>query len=254
MSVYSGPADWWTDGTDRGRSYIATKGIVQNGLVLNLDAGASTSYAGSGTTWSDLSGNENNGTLTNGVAYNSTGTMVFDGVNDYAILPLNFINYPTLNTFTISLWYNSTQTNGGTIFAQQSSNLPDNPGGWVPVVYLQSNGLIRVEPFWTGASSNAILSSSSLNNGVWYNIVTTFNGSLNQLFVNGIYNSQRTGLTLASYTSTYYYIIGAGSAAGRSLGTNYFNGSISTFNFYNRVLSDSEIRQNFNALRGRYGI
>ncbi len=78
MSVYSGPADWWTDGTNSGRTHAATKGIVQSGLVLNLDAGVSSSYPGSGTTWFDLSGNSNNGAI-NGPTFNANGSLVFAG-------------------------------------------------------------------------------------------------------------------------------------------------------------------------------
>ena len=60
--------------------------IVNNGLILALDAADNNSYSGSGTTWSDLSGNNNTGTLTNGPTFGSTngGTIVFDGTNDYA--------------------------------------------------------------------------------------------------------------------------------------------------------------------------
>ena len=70
------------------RSYVAPVSlstIITTGLVLNLDAGNTASYSGTGTTWTDLSGNGNNGTLTNGTSYSSTngGVMVFDGVNDY---------------------------------------------------------------------------------------------------------------------------------------------------------------------------
>ena len=256
MSVFAGPADWWTDSTDAGRTHIATKGIVQSGLVLNLDAGVSSSYSGSGTTWTDLSGNGNNGTLTNGPTFSSGngGSLVFDGVNDNILLPTNFFSFPSLNTFTISLWFKSSQTSGGTLFGQQNSNNPSSAGGWVPVIYLRSDGLIRAEPFWTGSSSNFILSSSSLNNSVWHNIITTFNAGTNQLYVNGVYNSQQTGKNLTSFTRPYYYIIGAGVADSRSLGTNYFTGNISNFYFYNRALTASEIQQNYQALRSRYGI
>jgi hypothetical protein len=60
--------------------------LVQNGLVLALDAADKNSYRGTGTTWSDLSGNNNTGTLTNGPTFNggNGGSIVFDGVDDYA--------------------------------------------------------------------------------------------------------------------------------------------------------------------------
>ena len=59
MGAFAGPAEWWTDGTSDGRNHIATKGIVQSGLVVNLDAGTLASYPGSGSTWTNLSGISN---------------------------------------------------------------------------------------------------------------------------------------------------------------------------------------------------
>ena len=232
-------------------------GIVRSGLVLYLDAANKKSYPGTGTTWTDMSGSGNNTTLVNGVGYTTTnkGTMTFDGVNDHSFPPTNFFPYSASSAFTINLWFKSTQTTGGTIFAQQSVNTPDSASSFVPVIYLRSNGTLRIEPFWTGSTTNVISSTNALNNGTWQNATITFGSNTNQLYVNGIFNSQRTGLTLASYTTIYYYIIGAGfMSSGREIGTNYFNGSISNFSFYNRVLSNLEIQKNFNTLRGRYGI
>ena len=65
MGAYAGVESTWASQTNTGRTHIATKGIVQSGLVLNLDAGVSSSYPGTGTTWTDLSCNWNNGTQTN---------------------------------------------------------------------------------------------------------------------------------------------------------------------------------------------
>jgi len=233
-----------------------TGNIVRDGLVLLLDAAKKDSYLGSGTVWNDISGNRNNGTLTNGPTFNNSnnGSIVFDGGDDYNLLPINFISYPSLTTFTISLWFKSAQSTGGTLFAQQDSLDISATAGYVPVVYLRSDGLLRVEPFWTNSVNNNILSTTSLNDNVWHNVTTTYNSGVNQLYIDGEYVTQRTGLSLFSYTTNYYYFIGAGRAAGRSLGTNYFSGNISAFCFYNKALSAAEVSQNFNALRGRYGI
>lgn len=229
--------------------------IIEDGLVLCLDAANPRSYPGSGTTWTDLSG-INNGILTNGPTFNSFngGSIVFDGSNDHVLLPSNFFSFPSLNTFTINLWFKSSQTSGGTLFGQQDTTNPSSATGWVPVIYLQTNGLIRIEPFWTGSVSNAILSSSTLNDNIWHNITTTFNAGTNQLYVDGNYVTQQTGRTLTSFTTTYYYIIGAGYAFSRSLGTNYFSGNISNFSFYNRALTAAEVQQNYSALRGRFNL
>ena len=79
--------------------------IVTNGLVLCLDAGNQLSYPGTGTTWNDLSRNGNDGTLTNGPVFNSGGSMVFDGVNDYIAISdsLQQLQFST-GAFTLSAW------------------------------------------------------------------------------------------------------------------------------------------------------
>ena len=255
VSVFSGPERNVSLQTTSGRS-LYSLGVVQDGLILNLDASKFYSYPRSGNIWTDLSGNGNTGTLKNGPTYDSAngGSFSFDGSNDHTLLPLNFFPYPSLTAFTISIWFKSSQANGGTLFGQQNTDNPSSASGFVPVIYLRSDGFIRIEPFWTGNNTNFILSSSTLNNNNWHNVITTFNSGTNQLYVNGVYNTQQTGKTLATFTDTYNYIVGAGVAIERSLGTNYFSGNISNFNFYNRALTATEITQNFNALKGRFGL
>jgi len=178
----------------------------------------------------------------------------FDGTDDYITLPTNFFSFPSQTTFTISLWFKSSQTTGGTLFGQTNNSNPITASGYVPVIYLKTDGSIRIEPFWTGNTGNSIESSSGLNDNNWHNIITTFNSGTNQLYIDGSYVSQRTGLNLVSFTSTYYYFIGVGREGTRNLGTDVFSGNISNFSFYNKALSGAEVEQNYNALRGRYGI
>ena len=150
------------------------------------------------------------------------------------------------------MWFKSTQSNGGTILGQQDTSNPLSATGYVPAIYLKSDGKIRVEGFWTGSISNSITSTGSCNNNNWYQVTYTYGSGTGSLYINGVLNGTISGLTQTSYTSTYYYIIGGGYAAGRSLGTYLFNGNISQFNFYNRSLSLSEVLQNYNAFKGRY--
>jgi hypothetical protein len=87
--------------------YNYTGGIVTNGLVLNLDAAKVDSYPGTGTTWRDISGNNNNGTLTNGPTLTGSGknlAITFDGTNDYTeILDNSIIDFGT-SDFTSNIW------------------------------------------------------------------------------------------------------------------------------------------------------
>jgi hypothetical protein len=94
--------------------------IVTSGLVMNLDAGFTPSYPRQGTTWYDVSGNDYNGALTNGPTFNSAngGSIVFDGVDDYA----NNSNPSSLQNqnLTVSMWIKpSTATNEITTLAKR---------------------------------------------------------------------------------------------------------------------------------------
>ena len=86
--------------------------IVTNGLVLCLDAGNQLSYPGTGTTWNDLSRNGNNGTLTNGPVFNSGGSMVFDGVDDYISTNTNSsLTQAGSIQFTAEIWAKKSASN-----------------------------------------------------------------------------------------------------------------------------------------------
>ena len=126
MGLGHGNTPTWLNQTDSGRTWTSANRVVQSGLVLNLDAGASTSYPGSGTIWGDLSGIRNTGTLTNGPTYSSAngGSIVFDGVNDKVIVPQNSnLNPPNV---TISVWFKRTSATNYSHFA----GLPATNSSW----------------------------------------------------------------------------------------------------------------------------
>ena len=91
--------------------FFPSSNIIVDGLILHLDAGNSSSYSGSGTTWTDLSGEGNNGTLVNGTSYTSDdgGSLVFDGTNDYVNLGAVQINTAA---GTIGMWIKLDSTGG----------------------------------------------------------------------------------------------------------------------------------------------
>jgi hypothetical protein len=237
--------------------YNYTGGIITDGLVLNLDAAKVDSYPGTGTTWRDLSGNNNNGTLTNGPTFSGIGkqaSIVFDGVDDYALLPTNFFNHNAGTPFTVSFWF-KTSTSGGVLFGQQATNTPNVAEGWVPAIYIDTSGRLLTSCFWGGNTGNISSTSGNVTDGTWKNIVVTFQSNSHISYLNGSSYATLTK-TQTQYSSTYYYFIGSGkysswSGAGAS---PYFAGSVSQMMFYNRALSADEVSQNFNALRSRYGI
>ncbi len=240
MGVAYGVNPTWAAQTDAGRIHIATKAVVQSGLVLNLDAGASTSYPGSGTTWTDLSGNGNNGTL-NGPTYNSAngGSIVFDGSNDYVN-----ISVPTsINTKTILSFIRVTASGGDYVVYGLDANGSDN---WFGV----NENLVRL--FGTQSSNVNNFSLSGTTNiltNTWYQIGCTIDGATAKVFLNGVEeNSVTQAFTIGAWDSS--------PTLGRrgSIAQRYFPGSIANLQVYNRVLTAAEIQQNFKALRGRYGI
>ena len=245
MGVYAGPANAWSNFTDSNRIDASTKVVVQSGLVLNLDAGASTSYVGSGTTWTDLSGSGSNGTLINGPTYSSSngGSILFDGTNDYmsstiscsrTYYSIDWWTRPTaVSNYDQMILMNSTGTAGS--YWQGFSAVTDSSGK----LYIG-----------TSVGSRGVTAAGTLVNGVWQNFTWTFDNGSCSLYKNG---SLIGPVTLSAHSADFILLqIGAG--PGFSEGTR-FDGNCASLKLYsNKVLTAAEIQQNFNALRGRFGI
>ena len=239
--------------------------IVTNGLVLNLDAGQQNSYPGSGTAWRDLSGNGNNGTLVNGVGYNSGngGSLVFDGVNDFCNLgSSNNITGNNLQTLTASVWlrYSTTTSDLRAFTLNRGSGLNSSLLG----IYCNSVTIsgttaasIGSLGFFTRNFDNTTFSSVTFNDNYhlknrFINVSCVIDGTNRYLYIDGqLKNSDsNAGMQSVSNNTDLAYV---GSGPGGS-GSVPWNGLISNVLFYRRALTESEIQQNFNALRGRFGI
>ena len=248
MGVYAGVEKNWAAQTNTGRTHIATKGIVQSGLVLNLDVGASTSYPDSGTTWTDLSGNGNNGTLTNGPTYSSSdgGSLILDGVDDYVLAgPIPFTGTSTASV-SWGLWVRPSST-AGNIMSMSNVN-PQTSWNMPPIA---ADGQRFRGKIW----SNNYLYSSTYTLNTWYYVVLVFDYSAGaqRLYVNGVLQDSQTGISYSSSGSNNYMFLGQSNPGADNMGM--FGGRVSNFHIYgNKALSASEIQQNFNANRGRFGI
>jgi hypothetical protein len=244
MGVAYGINPTWFIQTDSGRAHTSTKRIVQDGLVLNLDAGASISYPGSGNTWTDLSGNSNTGTLTNGPTYSSDngGVLSFDEVDDYVdIADSTSLQFGT-GDFTISVWaYPRKVVYGG---SDQGTLVAKNYLGVELFLY---EG--RFNSYIGGVSNSIIGSIYPLLTNTWYNFVLQREGTSCSSYVNTVLNGSSTNSSSVSQVGTNFNI-------GRRTGSSAYtlNGNIAHVSMYNRALSTAELSQNFNALRGRYGI
>jgi hypothetical protein len=224
--------------------------IVTNGLVLALDAGDRNSYTGSGTSWTDLSGNGNTGTLTNGPTYSSTngGSIVFDGSNDYIDLGNKTLGVE-LQDKSACVWIY--QTTSPSVFAGIiDKDFDNNPvyGGWG--FWISSANKMN---FWLQGQKDLIdTGSGTITNNTWQHLSFSYNYSAKSVsfYLNGILNSTVTNATIvenASDTTT----LKIGAFRG---GTSLFNGRISNVLLYNKQLTAAEVLQNYNAQKARFNI
>jgi hypothetical protein len=210
--------------------------IVLNGLVLALDAGNTKSYPGSGTTWTDLIGRGNTGTLTNGPTYNNTsgGSIVFDGTNDNVSIGTNGFSFGS-SPGTLSAWAKTRdRTSTGTIVSY--GNAATNGARFL--------GIGQSNFYFSGYGSS--ISASGLSYDTWFNMVGVYDGTNASMYVNG---ALVAGPTDRSSWNTVASNAGIGKNVNNS---EYWQGDVAQVQIYNRALSAAEIQQNYNAFKGRY--
>jgi hypothetical protein len=224
--------------------------VVTDGLVLALDAADTNSYPGSGTTWNDLSGNGNTGTLTNGPTYSSDngGSLSFDGVDDNISIPYNASLKPTTAITMEAFCYIQ---NNGTSWAsliqypQNSSSHTSPYFDWAIYLNMSERYLhTRIDGEAAG-SPNYVWSFNE-----WIYIAITFENQSIKYYING--NS--VGSSSITKTSIVYDADNPVYIGKNASGNEPFEGRLSNIKVYNKSLTASEIQQNFNALRGRFGI
>ena len=220
--------------------------LVTNGLVMYLDAADRTSYPGYGTTWRDLSG-DNNGTLTNGPTFNSAngGSIVFDGVDD----GINISNSNTLGkslSYTTCAWikYNDS---GYTSWMMLIDSVNYGNGGgymmWLNDATPNSGKLL------CSYDSNWQYGTVKIFPNIWTYVVITKASNVVSFYINGVFDVTRNYNFNNSLSTTDVNI------AYSSRNTSYrLNGNMEISQIYNRALSAAEVTQNFNAQRQRFNI
>jgi hypothetical protein len=247
--------NWFATQTDKmifNRDY---EGIVTNGLVLNVDAGFTPSYSRSGTTWYDVSSGGNNGTLTNGPTFNSDngGSIVFDGVDDrafFSALPPGF--QAGMTNYSISIWFKLTATKEAPLLEMGDTN-----ADYRRIMFWVTGGNPN-RLYALGASSNGAgyrYSSVNLTNGVIYNAVYTYNnnGTISKLFINSV---QDNDLTNSSTNGLLVSIANSWSLCADNVYNQSYVQSANIYNvlLYTKTLTDTEIQQNYNAQKSRFGL
>jgi hypothetical protein len=226
--------------------------IVTQGLVLHLDAGNTSSYPGSGTTWFDLSGNNRNATLVNNPTF-STNHFVLNGTNQY--IPVGTISESNTSLVTITGFFRRGTSNtwNGALFGFGIADTSTQD------IYFWGSESQKHFGFntWDGDSwgYNNSTNAGEAMDGNWRHITAVFNRNnitQSKLYVDGVQKSlsQVRGSTLNRTISTNFGI----GLNGWNTGNQLFNGSISTLQMYNRELTANEIQQNFNAEKSRFGL
>ena len=236
--------------------------LIQDGLVLCLDASDRNSYVSGSTTWFDLSGNNNSGSLVNGPTFNtgSLGSIVFDGVDDYVDLgsttPSSLRGNPE---FAVDGWFKASidWLNGATWGIGGGDGNPTKHGinsySWNSI-----NSEICID-LWgdTTIGTGQSYSTSSWKHIVWVKRANLFSTANISIWVNGIeYTGGNLVYRRGSGTSTPD-INYTGLVLGRAgLATNnyYSKPTISNFKIYNRALTASEVLQNYNSQKSRFGL
>jgi len=225
--------------------------IITNGLVLYLDAANTRSYPGSGTAWNDLSRSGNNGTLVNGPTFNSGngGSIVLDGTDDF-IVSSTAVNLPTgSSSRTIQIWvYPTTNTNN---FIQLGTG--ENDSQVYLIAYYLFSGLNYLFTDGKNGGNNITISGSALPTINKWNNITFGNSGQNWFYyLNGTLTSSGTWPVTIN-TVGQKYIIGKRDPSNASTPLTVA-GNFAQSQVYNRALSASEILQNYNATKTRFGL
>jgi hypothetical protein len=238
--------------------------IVTSGLVLNLDAGNTKSYPRSGTTWFDISGNNNHFTLFNSPSYNTLGYFILDGVDDY-IRSTNTLNLSNTNVITVDFWLkiNSYPVSEPIdIVYEHTSDFNSSTGGFVHSyndnslsqnfqVFLSNKGDVNYNiGYWDKSVYNDLGWKNST--AIFDRTQTSIENSLylQGILVNAISNpaSGFSGNNTNNFANANFFI-------GSRNGTSFFaNMNVVSIKIYNRALTQTEILQNYNALKSRFNL
>ncbi len=216
--------------------------LITNGLVLYLDAGNTKSYSG-GTIWTDLSGYGNHGTLS-GCTFDSSnfGSIAFNGNNYVSINDDPNLNF---SIFTYSGWLLNTDTNLNWNRVLSKKDLFTDNDGYEISLYTGTG----TDMYISGAGNTfAVINNINWINTGWHNLVVIFNNTVVSVYFDNVYKGQGNINPVVSNSRPLFL------GKINSESTTQWEGKMGNVSMYNRVLSTSEVLQNFNALRGRYGI
>jgi hypothetical protein len=220
--------------------YQAKRGIVQDGLVLNLDAAVDASYSG-GTTWRDLTGG-NNGTLTNSPTFTKQngGIISFDGSDEY----INCGNDTSVNPeyLTLSMWLRFNSFSGRPHFGKG--------GGYSGAYYIVIETSSQFRFYYNKPAQNwSSLNGPNLSTDTWYNLTVSYDGVGPKIYRDGSLTHSASSAGTLNTGNNSNLIFGPRSDLSYS-----HDGFLASAHLYNRALTATEVLQNYNATRHRFGV
>ena len=223
--------------------------IIEDGLVFCVDAANINSYPRTGTTWSDLAGN-NNSSIINGAYYDSSniGNFTFDGANDYIQLSQD-ISSSMYSGYTMNIIMSKAASGSEYHVFNQWGQAGTGNASWA--VFTTTDNKIRMFHYGPQGTKYVEGSSTFAINTI-YNIVFTWNGTLNsngfKIYIDGVLDISST-MTGSLQVSTNYDPVFGHEAFNNA---RDFNGKIYLTSLYNRALSADEVRRNYEATVGRF--
>jgi hypothetical protein len=229
--------------------------LITDGLILNYDFGSAETYPGVGTNVQNLVGTGLTGTLTNSPTYstNSGGSIFLDGTNDYISVSNNSSLQPT--NLTLEIWFKL-----DVVLASQPTGFPllldkyslSSLTGY-RILFEKSADELQFTVFDSVQDNKvAITGAGSKLSTTWNCVQGTFDGNTTKIYLNGVLQQTLTRTFSVSYNNEDLYL---GTYYAVSDGfQHYINAYMGNLRIYNRALSQSEISQNFNAARNRFGI
>lgn len=225
---------------------------VTSGLVFTIDSTNRKSYFSGSSNWNDLSGNNYNGTFPNGIGFNTSngGNLTFNGTNQYVNCGSSLSQSAN---FSISCWTkrNGIQPSAGGVICGQSGATPGYGQNYLLSISASASPVALFSQ--SSDSYKNVKSNTVILDDTWYYIVGTYDTVANvmRLYINGGLENSTSLTADPPTTGSQLFLVGA--SDGSSPG-NWFKGSVSDVRVYNKTLSLSEIQQNFNATKKKFGL
>jgi hypothetical protein len=229
--------------------------VVTDGLVLYLDAANPNSYVSGSTTWRDISRSGNNGTLVNGPTFNrsSGGVLNFDGTDECVLTNTSVITSVTDFTIDIIILYNSSNPVISSVFGYGIP--PDSNSNLGFMLHAMEGGFYLLISDGTNRPSGVSI-SGLVNNSINHLTFVVKSNGVTKAYKNGTFLSTSTPSSFTTINVNSSFIVAMGRDVRYNTGTSlrHFLGGIFSTKLYNRELTTSEVRQNYNATKTRFGL